>query len=79
MKILKSINVNVLTKDEQKSINGGLKSPAEIFYICTYAQGTATIVGVTSNGALSAYIDNNNANCPSGQVIVGCRLVSEYI
>lgn len=78
MKILKSIKANALTKEELKNINAG-KSPAENFYICTYAQGGASIVGVTSNGALVDYINNHNAACLAGQEIVGCRHISQYI
>lgn len=78
MNNLKSLKATALTKEELKNINAG-KSPAENFYICTYAQGTATIVGVTSNGALVDYINSHNAACLAGEEIVGCRHISQYV
>ncbi len=77
MKSLEKIKGTVLTKQELKELNGG--SPPELFYICTYAKGTATIIGVTSMGQLAAYVDNNNAACLAGEEIVGCRHVSDYV
>lgn len=77
MKILKLIKANALTKEEQKSINGGngAELQGELYqYICTRANGTSGLVGAYSQAHLNSFIARNNARCNAGYEILGCYL-----